>query len=126
MLTGSLFAALIVPAAKHELVRIAGAAAVAILLQQIGKFLWLRKAETHELRSTGMLLWTALRDLFLLRLGGLLILGIWLLNSASTVMDIAVALVVAFGIEILGRYLFFVSVVPKNIAASYLNEEEAA
>jgi hypothetical protein len=37
-----------------------------------------------------------------------------------------VSLVAALGMEILGRYLFFVSVVPKNIAASYLNEEEAA
>lgn len=125
-LTGALFSALIIPSSRHALVAVAGVTAVGLLLQQLVKFFWLLRAETHELRSTAALLWTALRDLFLLRLAGLLILGIWLSRSAKSVMDIAVALVVAIGMEILGRYLFFVSVVPKNIAASYLNEEEAA
>ena len=36
------------------------------------------------------------------------------------------ALALAFCGEILGRYLFFVSVVPKNMAASYLGSHEAA
>jgi formate dehydrogenase iron-sulfur subunit len=125
-LTGLLFSALVIPSAKHEFVVMAGATAIASLVQQVGKFLWLLKSETHELRATATLLWTTLRDLFLLRLAGLLILGVWLSRSATTEMDIALALVVASGIEILGRYLFFVSVVPKNIAASYLHEEEAA
>ncbi len=124
-LTGLLFSALVIPSARHTLVVTAGATAVAIFLQQIGKFLWLMKSETYELHSTATLLWTALRDLFLLRLSGLLILGVWLSKSAATAIDIALALVVALGMEILGRYLFFVSVVPKNIAASYFGEEAA-
>lgn len=125
-LTGSLFSSLVIPAAQHTLVSIAGATALAMLLQQVGKFFWLLRSQTYELRSTATLLWGALRDLFLLRLCGLLILGVWLSRAADSKMDIAVGLVVAMGMEILGRYLFFVSVVPKNIAASYLNEEEAA
>jgi len=36
------------------------------------------------------------------------------------------SLALALGGEILGRYLFFVSVVPKNMAASYLSAGEAA
>jgi hypothetical protein len=36
------------------------------------------------------------------------------------------SLALAFGGEILGRYLFFVSVVPKNMAASYLSAGKAA
>ena len=39
---------------------------------------------------------------------------------------LAIAFVLALGGEILGRYLFFVSVVPKNMAASYLAGREAA
>jgi hypothetical protein len=35
-------------------------------------------------------------------------------------------LVAAIAVELLGRYLFFVGVVPKNMAASYLREERAA
>jgi hypothetical protein len=38
----------------------------------------------------------------------------------------AAALLVALSGEIVGRYLFFVSVVPKHMAAPYLPETEAA
>jgi hypothetical protein len=37
-----------------------------------------------------------------------------------------VALGVVFCSELIGRYLFFVSVVPKNMAASYLTAGKAA
>jgi hypothetical protein len=36
------------------------------------------------------------------------------------------ALVLAFAAEIVGRYLFYVSVVPKNVAAPYLAVQERA
>jgi hypothetical protein len=36
----------------------------------------------------------------------------------------AIGLPLAFCAEILGRYLFFVSVVPKNMAASYLTPKQ--
>ena len=38
----------------------------------------------------------------------------------------AVAFAASLGLEILGRWLFFVSVVPKNMASSYLDTQEAA
>ena len=39
---------------------------------------------------------------------------------------LTLAFLLALAGEILGRYLFFVSVVPKNMAASYLSGREAA
>ena len=45
---------------------------------------------------------------------------------SQSVTSLAIALTAAFGGEILGRYLFFVSVVPKNMAASYLGSQKAA
>ena len=59
---------------------------------------------------------------------------IGLLMAAGVVMPLVAqqwpfrlaALLLAMAAEITGRYLFFVSVVPKNIAAAYLAEQEAA
>jgi len=46
--------------------------------------------------------------------------------EAQEALGLAIALATAFCGEILGRYLFFVSVVPKNMAASYLSGQKAA
>jgi hypothetical protein len=57
----------------------------------------------------------------------LLILGGIILPLQSRSMaGLTSALALAFCGEILGRYLFFVSVVPKNMAASYLGSHKAA
>ena len=66
------------------------------------------------------LLSTVLAARFLLR-GALLVSGgiaLPLLSPARIGLGLAFAL--ALGGELLGRYLFYVSVVPKNIAAPYI------
>jgi hypothetical protein len=52
--------------------------------------------------------------------------GIILPLQSRSIAGIASALALAFCGEILGRYLFFISVVPKNMAASYLGSYKAA
>jgi DMSO reductase anchor subunit len=56
----------------------------------------------------------------LLLCGSLLLLGF----SHNTWMDLCIALTLIAG-EFVGRYLFFVSVVPSNIATEYLSVEAA-
>jgi hypothetical protein len=62
----------------------------------------------------------------LLRSGLLILGGIILPLQSQGVAGLAAALALSFFGEILGRYLFFVSVVPKNMAASYLGSHKAA
>jgi len=78
------------------------------------------------LKATGRLLSTQLRSLVMCR-SALLVLGGIVLPLLSTSMLItAAALAAVFCSELIGRYLFFVSVVPKNMAASYLTAGKAA
>lgn len=95
-----------------------GGASVQLLTQTL-KFLWLSQSETFELRASSLLLSGRLRRLFLLRLGILIAAGIIgpLLAPAGLV-SIAMLIVALTG-EWLGRWLFFVSVVPKNMAVSF-------
>ena len=59
--------------------------------------------------------------------GALLLLGGIILPLAfPNAYGAYVSLVLALAGEILSRYLFFVSVVPKNMAASYLYQGKAA
>jgi len=51
--------------------------------------------------------------------------GIVLPLQTRSLAGLALALAIAFCGEVLGRYLFFVSVVPKNMAASYLGGRKA-
>jgi DMSO reductase iron-sulfur subunit len=99
------------------------AGAVAQLIAQSGKFLWLSQSEVFELRSSSMLLAGRLRTLFVTRLAILIAAGIVVPMSvpmsAQSPWIIAAAFAVALFGELLGRYLFFVSVVPKNIAAAF-------
>ena len=63
---------------------------------------------------------TVLASKFLLR-GALLIAGgVAMPLLLSSHLGIAAAFLVALMGEIVGRYLFYVSVVPKNMAASYV------
>jgi len=101
-------------------------AASAQLLNQATKFLWMTASESHELQSTARLLSTTLASRFLMR-GGLLIAGgaaLPLFSQGRLLLSLAFALALAG--EILSRYLFFVSVVPKNMAAPYLTAERDA
>jgi DMSO reductase iron-sulfur subunit len=103
----------------------------AITLAVLGKLLagcvrivWLARSPRHEHKGTFTLLFTALANLLtvhvLLLLGSLLLLVI----SHNNWMDICIALTL-IGAEFVGRYLFFVSVVPSNIATEYLSVEAA-
>ncbi|MES1257197.1 MAG: DmsC/YnfH family molybdoenzyme membrane anchor subunit, partial [Acidobacteriota bacterium] len=86
------------------------------LIVQTGKFFWLSRSETFELRSSSLLLAGRLRTLFGARLAILAIAGILL--PLTGYLTAAVFLAALLG-EMLGRYLFFVSVVPKNIGAAF-------
>jgi len=90
------------------------------------KFLWLVSSEAFELKASARLLSTQLRSLLLLRSALLIIGEIILPLQSRSATGLNSALVLAFSGEILGRYLFFVSVVPKNMAASYLGSHKAA
>jgi formate dehydrogenase iron-sulfur subunit len=89
------------------------------------RFLRCIASDSLELRGTARLLSTVLRNTLLLR-GALLAAGavvLPLLVSGAGIgpgVVMAIALVLALAGEILGRYLFFVSVVPKHMAAPYL------
>lgn len=120
LFAGLLFAALLMPGARHQLSEIAGVAVLLMLLQQIVKLLWLSNAEAFELRGAGTLLSTTLRPFFLLRAAGLLLLALVLAHQGSAEWVAESAFVASLALEITGRWLFFVSVVPKNMAASYL------
>jgi len=90
----------------------------------IVKILRLRFAKRHELFASWQLLSTVLLNKLLLRVG-LLLIGVWLV-LASEVMSIRMfGFLTLLASEFLGRYLFFVSVVPSNIASGYLAQEAA-
>lgn len=119
--SGPLFAALLMPTARHQLSTIGGVAGLVVMLQQIVKMLWLSHSEAFELRAAGTLLAKNLRPLFLLRAAGLLLLALYFAHSQKmTLLAVAGAYAVSLAVEIAGRWLFFVSVVPKNMATSYL------
>jgi Fe-S-cluster-containing dehydrogenase component/DMSO reductase anchor subunit len=89
------------------------------LLTQALKFLWLSRSEIFELRASSLLLSGRFRGAFLVRLGVLVAAGIvaplLFHSSAST----AATFVIALAGEWLGRWLFFVTVVPKSMAAGF-------
>lgn len=112
--------------AKRWLLATAAAVAAAQLLNQVIKFFWLTASDTFEARATARLLSTTLAPHSLGR-GALLIMGgIALPLFLPTELGACVSLGLTLGGEILGRYLFFVSVVPKNMAASYLSSGKEA
>lgn len=125
-LLGPLFAATFLGAAAPDALRwIAAGAGLAQLLNQIGKFVWLHCADQFELRQSGRLLAADLKRRFLLRLA-LLSLGAAAAVLARTPLETAGALALCLSAEMLGRYLFFVSVVPHNMAASFFGGTQEA
>lgn len=99
--------------------RVAVMGGSAQLLTQILKFLWLARSEQFELRASALLLSGRLRQAFLIRLGLLIAAGIVmpLVIDAKPAVMATVALAVLG--ECVGRWPFFVSVVPKNIPAAF-------
>lgn len=120
--TGPLFAATLLPKHGHMLLLASVMGACGMLLQQSAKLLWFSNADAHELRATARLLAIRLRPWLLLRIAALLALAALLPGLNGRFPLLATALLVAIGTEIAGRWLFFVSVVPRNMASSYLRE----
>lgn len=111
---GLLFiASLGVPAAPLPL--IATAAAAGQLLNQLWKFVTFTQSEEFEKQGSARLLSQDFRNLFLARMM-LLILGGIVLPLVGWILP---AFVIALAAELIGRYLFFVTVVPKNMARTY-------
>jgi formate dehydrogenase iron-sulfur subunit len=125
-LSGPLFAALFLPQVRVQLHHFSACVALGFLLQQLIKLLWLASSKTFELSASLQLLSTALYRPYVLRLAGLLGLSLLLFVSGGGFYTALAVFAVSLAIEILGRWLFFVSVVPKNIAATYLHTQEAA
>lgn len=131
LLLGPLFL-LAWPGSEHlwPLRAISVAAGCTLLLILVLRILRLTQSQVWEKKATATLLCTRLSSLLIVRialglLGGALLPLLahnwtqgWVLNLT--------ALLLASTAETLGRYLFFVSVVPKNIAAAYLGHAEAA
>ncbi len=102
-------------------------AASAQLLNLATKFLWMVSSDTFELKASARLLSVQLRSLLIVRSTLLILGGIILpLQSSSSALAMAAALTIVFCGEITGRYLFFISVVPKNMASSYLTAGKVA
>jgi formate dehydrogenase iron-sulfur subunit len=88
------------------------------------KIIRLRFSKRHELFASWQLLSSALLNKLLLRIS-LLALGTWLSVGSQGVAARAIGFLALLAGEFLGRYLFFVSVVPSNIASGYLAKEAA-
>jgi DMSO reductase iron-sulfur subunit len=124
--TGTLASSSFVPATQKTLAHVAACVAVAIVIQQAIKFAWLLRSRQFELTASGELLRFRFFPLFATRLCSLAALGIALILFDYHLWLRLLCLVAAIGMELAGRYLFFVTVVPKNMAASYLREKRAA
>ena len=120
VILGPLFAANIGAGSGRLLAVITVAGAAAQLLNNALRFLRQNASESFERQSTARLLSTVLASRFLLRGAFLIAGGIALPLLLSSHVGLGLAFALALGGEILGRYLFYVSVVPKNIAASYI------
>ena len=88
------------------------------------KILRLRFATRHELFASWQLLSSVLLNKLLLRTA-LLVTGVSLSLGGDALAVRALGFLVLLASEFLGRYLFFVSVVPSNIASGYLAQEAA-
>ena len=88
------------------------------------KILRLRFASRHELFASWQLLSSILLNKLLLR-AALLFTGLWFSLADQPVPVRALGFFALLASEFIGRYLFFVSVVPSNIASGYLSREAA-
>ena len=118
LLLGPLFVRALDTSAARWTVWAAVAGAAAQLVTQLLKLLWLSQSEAFELRGASLLLSGRLRHPYLLRLSILVALCVVSPLSASLVGALAV-LGLALAGEGMGRWLFFVGVVPKSVAPSF-------
>lgn len=125
-LTGMLAVSLFTPAVQTSLTRAACCAALAILTQQVVKFVQLWRAPVFELRASAELVRFRFPRVYLFRFCGLVALPVVLLAAHPHLLARAMCVALAIGLELVGRWLFFVAVVPKNMADTYLREREAA
>jgi len=134
-LLGPLFAAVIGVGETRWLAPAATAMGVAIAIVLALRFLRLIASESLELKGTARLLSTVLRRHLVMRacllaVGGvvmpLLVVSRPGLIDAAGALFIGASLALAMAGEILGRYLFFVSVVPRQMAAAYLSAAREA
>ena len=88
------------------------------------KFVWLARSPIHELHGTWQLLSTLLSAKTSLRFF-LLVAGAVTMTAGSDLWVRAGGACLIVAGEIIGRHLFFVSVVPTNIASGYLAREAA-
>jgi len=126
LLLGPLFVRASLPQAPPWMGWAAAGGAAAQLLTAALKFFWLSQAELFELRASARLLSGRLRGFFLSRLallvaGGLVIPLAW--NGRAAAIGAFAAVLAG---EWLGRWLFFVSVVPKTMAAAFGEARKAA
>jgi Fe-S-cluster-containing dehydrogenase component/DMSO reductase anchor subunit len=122
---GPLFAAAIGTADSRWLSLAAAAVAGIQLIVLALRFFRLSGSDSVELQASARLLATRLRTPLIAR-GALLALGgIALPLYTSHPVAIWLALGLALCGEIIGRYLFFVSAVPKHLTAPYLGSEAA-
>lgn len=124
LLLGPLFVSLLAPSSWVLYAAAAGGGAQ--LTTQALKFLWLSRTDVFELRASSLLLSGRLQNLFVTRLAILVVAGILIPVMGTRGWVIALAFVLALGGEWLGRFLFFISVVPKNMAAAFTSSERAA
>jgi formate dehydrogenase iron-sulfur subunit len=96
------------------------------LIAQLLKFLWLSRSEVYELRASSLLLSGRLQNLLVIRLAVLGVAGVLVPLVTTRGWIIGAAFGAALAGEWLGRYLFFVSVVPKSIAAAFTSGERRA
>ena len=129
-LTAALLGALLTATAgaggRRGLLLAAAVAAAGQLLNQSVRFLGMASSEVFERKASAQLLSTALSSRVLARGGLLLLGGIVVPLLFPSLWGALAALALAMASEILGRYLFFVSVVPKNMAATYISGAKAA
>ena len=123
---GPLLAACVGVGDRHQLGFAAAAAVISQLLNQAIKFFWLTASDSVELQASAKLLatqlaWSVLGGAALLATGGIMLPFV-----SNSWYGLCISLGLALAGEILCRYVFFVSVVPKNMAASYLAVEKAA
>ena len=119
---GPLLVATLGTRVDRVLLTAAAAAALAHLLLEVWRLVGFVRTDDYERRATARLLAGPLAPLLLLRLGLLAAgaLGLPALGYTGTGLALATAAALT------GRYLFFVSAVPKNMAMPFLQRRAAA
>jgi formate dehydrogenase iron-sulfur subunit len=129
LLLGSLFVRVMNPEQPWVGVAVALGAGAQLLTQAM-KFLIMSQSETFELRGSSSLLAGRVKRWFLGRLAilvALIAMGVLAAVNVEASLTWAIAaLLVGIVGEVLGRWLFFVTVVPKNIAAAFTTAGRAA